>query len=577
MMLDFVRRRLWLQLSLSLAASLAGVVGASYTLAIEGRVSVHEAFLLCLALSVMAGVVVLRSGLDSLRMLADTALEMSVGQPVTIKSTSRSDVGRLAKALRVMQAATQAAMSRMDGADRSSATGTWPVMVIGGPPPNESKFRRAAIFFGSFALLVTYAALTVFMLTARPKESLTTRAPAIEAPHRAAAAPTPTTQLVTIRGVTKDLITVGDSSPFSGGPRSLSEGMKLGLDTAFAEVNAAGGVHGRQLKLVALDNGYDEKRALDTTKELVEKRDVFALVGNVGTPTVKAVLPYVNANKVLLFGPLTGSPVTRNDPPDRYVFNVRASYERETSAMVEYLLKPDGKHIPARSIVVFAQTDSFGDAGYTGANNTVRRKVPGAGSLLRVGYDRNTADVADAAARVLAYNASTAKSGGVQAVIVVATATASASFTAKIASIGATILNVSFVDASQLALEFHDHWPGVGTGVIVTQVVPHPESGATGVIRYREALKAFAPDKSPGFASLEGYVVGELFVEGLRRAGPNLTTETLIDALEKLDVDLGTGGALSFGISKHDASQKVYGTVLTANGTFKPLDSEWTQ
>jgi len=352
--------------------------------------------------------------------------------------------------------------------------------------------------------------------------------------------------------------------------------MKLGIDAAFAEVNAAGGVGGRQLKLVALDNGYDEKRAADTARDLVENRHVFGLVGSVGTPTVKAVLPYVNQNKVLLFGPLTGSPVTRNDPPDRYVFNVRASYAAETAAMVSYLL--DVKKVPGRSIVVFAQNDSYGDAGYEGAVKTLRKRGH-AGELLRAGYERNTTDVSEAATRVLAYSASLQKSGGVRAVVVVATATASAKFTAQIASISnVVVLNVSFCDASQLAQEFRDHWPGVGTGVIVTQVVPHPDSAATGVIRYREALRMHFPDKAPGFASLEGYVVGSLLAEGLRRAGPDITTERVVDALEKIQgLDLGTGGAFNFGVSNHQASQRVWGTVLTAAGTFKPLDAEWTE
>jgi branched-chain amino acid transport system substrate-binding protein len=568
-MLDTIRSRLWLQLSMVLGMVVTGIAAMCDSLAANGVVSIHGAFGLCSAASLVAIWVTLRVGLSSLRELADAAAAMSEGQFLMVQSKSPDDVGRIARALRSLQLSTQAAMSRMSNPDIGGAasfgdaTSSWPVVVIG---PKKGSWVLRFVVAGAVLAAVAGGMTAASMVTPRRAPGSVAIKTAVEAPRVAVGGAT--------RGVSKDSITLGMSAPFSGGPARLSEGMKLGLDAAFAEVNAAGGVHGRMIKLVALDNGYEEKRAVDTTRDLVENRNAFALVGNVGTPTVKAVLPYVNERKVLLFGPLTGSPVTRNDPPDRYVFNVRTSYAAETAKMVDYLL--DVKKFPGRSIIVFAQNDSYGDAGYEGAKLTLRKR--GHGEPMRVGYERNTVDVADAANRVREHATSNAKYGGVKAVIVVATAAASASFTAAVAATGAKILNVSFVDATQLALEFRDRWPGVGDGVIVTQVIPHFESGATGVIRYREALKTYFPDKAPGFASLEGYVVGTLFAEGLRRAGPDLDTERLVDALEKIqDLDLGMGGALSFGVSDHQASGKVWGTMLTPNGTYNPLDAEWTE
>jgi ABC-type branched-subunit amino acid transport system substrate-binding protein len=111
--------------------------------------------------------------------------------------------------------------------------------------------------------------------------------------------------------------------------------------------------------------------------------------------------------------------------------------------------------------------------------------------------------------------------------------------------------------------------------VIVTQVVPHFDSGATGIIKYREALKKYHPDQQPEFISLEGFIVGQLFAEGVRRAGRELDTEKLVDALERIaDFDSGTGGNLSFSMSQHQASRKVWGTVLDDQGAFKSLDME---
>jgi ABC-type branched-subunit amino acid transport system substrate-binding protein len=399
----------------------------------------------------------------------------------------------------------------------------------------------------------------------------------------AAAAPTPTTIAPAVRGVTGDSITLGMSAAFSGSSRELGNRMKLGLDTAFAVVNDAGGVDGRALKLMALDDGYEGKRALANVHELIDDRSVFAIIGNVGTPTTKEALPYVISKKVLFFGAFTGSGLLRHDPPDRYVFNYRASYEDETAKMINYLI--DVKKVPERSIVVFAQNDSYGDAGFDGATKMLRKKGRN-DDLLRVGYERNTVAVDDAVNKVVEYNNAATRIGNtdlgrpkhpVKAIIMVGTYKPCARFIQKIRDkkIDPIFLNVSFVGSSSLADELKELGPSYGTGVIVTQVVPSFDSGATGIIHYREALKKYHPDQQPDFVSLEGFVVGKLFAEGLRRAGRDVDTEKLIDALERIsDYDPGTGGNLSFSMSQHQASHKVWGTMLDDQGAFKSLDME---
>jgi ABC-type branched-subunit amino acid transport system substrate-binding protein len=395
------------------------------------------------------------------------------------------------------------------------------------------------------------------------------------------AAPSARTVALPVRGVTDDTITLGMSAAFSGASRELGNRMKLGLDTAFAAVNEAGGVAGRSLKLLALDDGYEGKRALANVQELITDRSVFAIIGDVGTPTTVEALPYVLSKKVVFFGAFTGSKILRRDPPDRYVFNYRASYEDETARMVNYLL--DVKKVPDRGIVVFAQHDSYGDAGYDGATKMLRKKGR-SDEILRVGYERNTLDVDDAVNKVVEYNAATVRVGPsdynrrhpVKAIVMVGTYKASAKFIQKLREhkIDAILINVSFVGSTSLAEELKEL--GVSSaGVIVTQVVPHFDSGATGIIRYREALKKYHPDQQPDFISLEGYIVGQLFAEGVRRAGRELDTEKLVDALEHIqDYDPGTGSALGFSPSQHQASHKVWGTMLDDQGAFKSIDME---
>jgi branched-chain amino acid transport system substrate-binding protein len=381
--------------------------------------------------------------------------------------------------------------------------------------------------------------------------------------------------------VTDDTIVLGMSAAFSGSSRELGTRMKLGLETAFSVINDSGGVAGRTIKLLALDDGYEGKRALANAQELISDRNVFAIIGNVGTPTTKEALPYVLSKKVLFFGAFTGSGILRRDPPDRYVFNYRASYEDETAKMINYLV--DVKKVPDSGIVVFAQNDSYGDAGFEGATKMLRKKGR-SDDVLRVGYERNTVQIDDAVNKIIEYHTATMRVGDnyrakhpVKAIVMVGTYKACARFIQKIRDkkIDPIFLNVSFVGSNALSDELKELGPSYGNGVIVTQVVPHFDSGATGVIRYREALKKYHPDQQADFISLEGFVVGQLFAEGLRRTGRELDTEKLIDALERIqDLDLGTGGSLSFGMSQHQASRKVWGTMLDDQGTFKSIDME---
>jgi ABC-type branched-chain amino acid transport systems, periplasmic component len=387
--------------------------------------------------------------------------------------------------------------------------------------------------------------------------------------------------------VTDTEILMGMSSAFSGPAQQLGTRMKLGVDTGFAQINEGGGIAGRQIKLVALDDGYEGNKALENVTELLEQRMVFGVIGNVGTPTAQQALPYVVKNRTLFFGAFTGAGLLRKDPPDRHVFNYRASYQDETAKMIHYLLNV--KRIDPRRIVVFAQHDSYGDAGYDGAAKTLRKAGHGDVELPRLNYERNTVDVDAAVKALVSYDSAistTRQRNGqetvrqkhpVEAVIMVSTYKAAAKFIQKVRDekLNPIFLNVSFVGSNALAEGLKELGPRYAEGVIVTQVVPHYETDATGVIRYREALRKYHPDQHPDFISLEGYVVAQLFAEGLRRAGRELTTEKLVDALESIrDYDLGIGSVMSFGLSDHQASHKVWGTMIDAQGQFRTLDMD---
>jgi branched-chain amino acid transport system substrate-binding protein len=344
--------------------------------------------------------------------------------------------------------------------------------------------------------------------------------------------------------------------------------MQLGIETYFKHVNEhAGGIHGRKLKLLALDDGYDPARSLVTMKEMINQRPVFAFVGNVGTPTAEAALPLALEHKRVFFGAFTGAGVLRRDPPDRYVFNYRASYAEETAAIVQHLLTVRG--VRPDEIAVFAQQDAYGDAGFSGVAKALRKVGFDAKRIVRVGYARNSMDLDAAVSDLLAHK------DQIKAVVMVPTYRQAAAFIKPVRDQGMNPIftSVSFVDSDALAEALREIGPQYANGVIVTQVVPYFGSGATGVLEYRERLARYFPEAQPGFVSLEGYLMARVLCSGLEKAGPDLTADKLVDALETIQgLDFGIGTKMSFGPSEHQASHKVWAVTLDGQGQFRNLE-----
>jgi branched-chain amino acid transport system substrate-binding protein len=369
--------------------------------------------------------------------------------------------------------------------------------------------------------------------------------------------------------VKDDEIRFGIAAPFSGATKELGQQMKLGIEVAFNEANARGGVNGRMLTLVSADDGYEPARTMDAMKALYDTEQVFGVIGNVGTPTAAVSLPFALERKMLFYGAFTGANVLRLDPPDRYVFNYRASYAEETDAVVRYLVRV--RKLRPEQIAVFAQEDAFGDAGYAGVTKAMRALRGGdEGNILRLGYKRNTIDVEEAVTRLRRGKRA------IKAVVMVATYRAAAKFIEKTRDAHPSLIytNVSFVGSSSLAEELMLLGPRYANGVIVTQVVPPVDGYASVAMEYKHALAAYAsPGEAPDYVSFEGYLSAKLLVEALRRSAPQLDTEKLVDALETLrDYDIGLGVPVSFSRTEHQALHKVWGTQLDANGKYQPIE-----
>ena len=372
---------------------------------------------------------------------------------------------------------------------------------------------------------------------------------------------------VTVQGVSENEILLGMSAPFSGTSRELGREMEMGIRTYFNHVNDSGGIANRNLKLVALDDGYEPERAAANMKELYDRRQVFAILGNVGTPTAERTMPFAIAKQMVYFGAFTGAPLLRREPPDRYVFNYRASYNEETAAMVKHLVEI--MSIPPTEIAVFAQQDGYGDAGFNGVVKSLRKHGIEPSKILRVGYQRGSVDVGAAVEEIVRHKEK------IRAVVMVSTYRPAAQFIRKVKDAKKDMIytNVSIDGSNPLATELCYFGPEYTNGVMVTQVVPHYQSESTLVRTYRKLLEKYYPHEQPGFVSLEGYIDAVVMAEGFRRAGKDLTNETLVDALESIrDHDIGLGVPLNYGPSEHQASHKVWGTILDGRGIYRILE-----
>ena len=343
--------------------------------------------------------------------------------------------------------------------------------------------------------------------------------------------------------------------------------MKLGINAAFNVANANGGVHGRLLRLVAADDGYEPARTAETIKQLYERDQIFGIVGNVGTPTAAVALPYALERRMLFYGAFTGAGLLRRDPPDRYVFNYRASYAEETDAVVRYLVKM--RRVRPEQIAVFAQQISYGDAGFAGVAKAIRLLGGDESTILRLNYKRNTVDVDEAVAQLQKSRIP------IKALIMVPTYRAAARFIEKTRDFypGMIYTNVSFVGSTALANELMLLGQKYVPGVIVTQVVPAVDGHSSVVLDYKSALTKYFPGEPPDYVSLEGYVAGIVLIEALKRNGPQLDTESLVETLENLrEFDMGLGTPVTFGRTDHQGVHKVWGTQLDANGRYQAIE-----
>jgi branched-chain amino acid transport system substrate-binding protein len=337
-------------------------------------------------------------------------------------------------------------------------------------------------------------------------------------------------------GVTGNEILIGSCSALEGPSHFLGTETVTGAKAYFDFINDAGGVDGRKLKLVSYDDSYDPAKTEACFNRLLEQK-VFALGFFVGTPTAVKYLPMAEGNKIPLVGLFTGAQ-TLYEPIRHWVINVRASYFDETREQIDGLWASLGY----KKIGVIYPDDAFGAAVLDGVKTAL--KAHGAAPIAAASYQRQTAQVGGAI--------DTVKAANPDAVVVVGPANTVAPILKQSHAKGwkPLFLTVSFVGTDDLITEAGAD----AEGVVITQVVPpYYLTDYKTVALYRRALSKYYPSAQPNFVSLEGFVDAMVLVEGLKKAGKDLTREGLIRGIESIhEMDLGLGSQLKLDYSAKD-------------------------
>lgn len=356
-------------------------------------------------------------------------------------------------------------------------------------------------------------------------------------------------------GIYDDRILFGQSAAFSGPASELGKNMRLGIQAAFHEVNQTGGVHGRRLELESLDDQYEPDDAFNNTQRLIRVSRVFALIGEVGTPTSRSAAPVAGAAGAPFVAPFTGAEFLR-DSKLEHILNLRASYYQETEEMVARLTEDLG----ITRIAVLYQNDSFGESGLQGTTRALERR--GLAPVASAYYQRNTSAVKTALNIIEPANP--------EALVIIGSyAPAAQAIKLYQGDAPPVFMVVSFAGGSALLADLGPE----GAGVYVTQVVPLPEDDDLPIVaRYHTALADYDVDATVGFVSLEGYLAGRLAIAALEACGPEVSRDCFLKSLldvGQIDFD---GFQINYGPGDNQGSDAVFLTVIGSDGKFHQIN-----
>jgi branched-chain amino acid transport system substrate-binding protein len=352
-------------------------------------------------------------------------------------------------------------------------------------------------------------------------------------------------------GVSKDEIILGQSADFSASRAVISKAYAQGAELYFDQINSQGGIFGRKISVVKLDDQYQTKLALDNIKNLVEEKKVFGLMHSVGTAITEASLPYVASQAVPFIHPLTGADHLRLAPHlNAQTFYLRASYGAEVERITKQL-----RTIGIYRVAFVHEDEPFGK----GVKALVEATFAKNGlKLAAVGVlPFNQPDAVDEAVKTVAQ-------AQPQAIIVGSAGPSVGNFIMRYASQGRSAqfycLSVSNVE------QLHKTLGAVSKNLIVAQVMPSVERSAMPVVQdYRRALaKAGAPVGSS--FGLEGYISARIMVQAIKASGKDITRQKFTNAMQRMGASDVGGFPIKYGKNYRAGSSYVDIGIIQADG-----------
>jgi ABC-type branched-subunit amino acid transport system substrate-binding protein len=345
-------------------------------------------------------------------------------------------------------------------------------------------------------------------------------------------------------------IVIGQSVPLSGSNKELGEDIREGALAYLKRLNDAGGVNGRKIELVSLDDANDTKRSEANTKTLIDQ-GVIALFGYGSATLSQPALPHVEAARITFFAPFTGADPMRKF--NRFVFNHRASYADEMEKVVDHYTT-----FGIKRFAIVHYDDAIGKANFGAVERAL--KARNLNVVAVASLQRTQTDISKDVAKVMQANPD---------VVITTTLYKHAADFVKLSrkqGSGAQFISNSFPGSTALAAALGSD----GLGVAMAQVVPTVSKRSIPIVKeYQEAVEKLKGKKDYSFQALESYIAMKVLVESIRRAGPQPTREKLLQALDTMqNYDLG-GYVVNFTPSSHNGSSYVGLTILGRDLAFK--------
>ncbi|HEY8417711.1 MAG TPA: ABC transporter substrate-binding protein [Limnochordales bacterium] len=344
------------------------------------------------------------------------------------------------------------------------------------------------------------------------------------------------------RGITPTEIILGTSAPLSG-PAAPWGATARGVEAYLQYINEQGGIHGRTFRFVIRDDGYQPPRAVANVRELVERVGVFGIVGMIGSANAAAVRDYMFRNEVVWMTPAVESDPWIGNPNIHYLFVTYPNYFQEAKILTRYAVEELGK----RRIAVIYQNDQYGQGGLRGVLEALSEL--GLEPAATVSYELTDADLSVHALRIAEAQA--------DAVILYATPNHGAMAAAALYQLNPRpqILSSFTLADPIMARLAGEAW----NGVIVPSYFPYPGTDPK-VDRVLQILLERNPDLAQmAFNALAGVTFIEPMLEGFRRAGPNVTKESWVAAMESIqnwDGELLRG--VTFGPNRRQGINAIY-------------------